>query len=187
MSLGPMGSSLMAESLAPFETSTSEISSSDMSAYGHGGTSYATGALPINLVKPSTGSSTSSSSSSSSSSYTTISSSARELIDSEVTLISGVVGYYEIDTSMAPATRDRAWDSVEVTWSRATNTFTWTNKAGVSWSMTPVSGSGGWDTTQLKLGNDNPYFMDGYTSARMEWVSFNLGRPPVGNPIFYHL
>ena len=88
------------------------------------------------------------------------------------------MGYYEIDTSMAPANRDRAWDVVEDTWSDATNTFIWTNMAGVSWSLSPMAGALGWDTTHLMLGNDNPYFTDGYTSAGIEWVSFDLAPSP---------
>ena len=104
-------------------------------------------------------------------------------------LIRGVIGYYEIDRSICLRGQDISddWNFVKITHNAATNTFTWANMAGVSWTMSPISGSGGWDTTQLTVGNDNPYFMDGYTSARMEWVSFNLGRPPVGNPTFYHL
>ena len=99
-----------------------------------------------------------------------LSSSSSQLHMNEQSLIEGVMGYYEIDRSMAPANRDTNWDVVEVSWSGATNTFTWTNLAGVSWSMSPLSGPGGWDTTHLMLGNDNPYFGDGYTSANIEWV-----------------
>ena len=99
-----------------------------------------------------------------------LSSSSSQLHMNEQSLIEGVMGYYEIDHSMAPANRDTSWDVVEVSWSGATNTFTWTNMAGVSWSMSPLSGPGGWDTTHLMLGNDNPYFGDGYTSASIEWV-----------------
>ena len=76
-----------------------------------------------------------------------------------------------IDQKIAPADRDTDWDAVEVTWNAATNAFTWTNLAGVSWTMNPISGNGGWDTKTLTVSNDNPYFSDGYTTAHMEWVS----------------
>ena len=88
-------------------------------------------------------------------------------------LIRGVMGYYEIDRTICLQGQDISddWNFVKITHNAATNTFTWANMAGVSWTMSPISGSGGWDTTQLTVGNDNPYFMDGYTSARIEWVS----------------
>ena len=91
----------------------------------------------------------------------------------EENLIGGIMGYYEIDRSICLQGQDVSddWNFVEIDYSSATNTFTWTNRAGVSWTMSPISGSGGWDTTQLTVGNDNPYFMDGYTSAGIEWVS----------------
>ena len=82
----------------------------------------------------------------------------------------GVIGFYQIDLSIAPQNRDTNWDVVEVTWNPATNAFVWTNLAGVSWSLNPISGTGGWDTTQLTVSNDNPYFVDGYTTAKIEWV-----------------
>ena len=88
-------------------------------------------------------------------------------------LIRGVIGYYEIDRSICLRGQDISddWNFVKIDYNVAANTFTWTNMAGVSWTMSPISGSGGWDTTQLTVGNDNPYFMDGYTSASIEWVS----------------
>ena len=91
--------------------------------------------------------------------------------NNEETIIPGIMGYYEIDRSIASEDRDTNWDVVQVTWNAGSNTFTWTNLAGVSWSLSPISGSGGWDTTQLTVGNENPYFNDGYTSAKIEWVS----------------
>ena len=96
----------------------------------------------------------------------------RKMRRQQKNLVDGVTGFYQIDLSMAPSKRDRNWDAVQVTWSKDTNSFTWTNKAGVSWSLKPVSGMGGFDTTKLLVGNENPYFRDGYTSAKIEWVSF---------------
>ena len=82
----------------------------------------------------------------------------------------GICGCYQIDQSIAPQNRDTNWDDVEVTWNPATNAFVWTNRARVSWSLNPISGTSGWDTTQLTVSNDNPYFVDGYTTAKIEWV-----------------
>ena len=87
-------------------------------------------------------------------------------------IIQGIMGYYEIDrsTSLGGQHNSDDWYFVEITWNVASNTFTWHNKAGVSWTLTPIGGSGGWDFTKLAVENDNPYFNDGYTTAVLEWV-----------------
>ena len=87
-------------------------------------------------------------------------------------IIQGIMGYYEIDRSTCLWGQHNSddWYFVEITWNVGSNTFTWQNKAGVSWTLTPIGGSGGWDITKLALGNDNPYFNDGYTTAVLEWV-----------------
>ena len=59
---------------------------------------------------------------------------------------------------------------MRITWNSATDTFTWRNRAGVSWSLTPVpKGEDDWDTTKLKVGPECPYFKDGHESAAVEW------------------
>ena len=110
----------------------------------------------------------------SSSEWSSIPSSFKGVQNNEENLVPGIIGWYKIDLSIAPKNRDPAWDRVEITWKADTNSFTWSNQAGVSWTLKPISGKGGWDTTQLTVGNDNPYFTDGYTTAKIEWVSFNL-------------
>ena len=107
----------------------------------------------------------------SSSDYSSVSSSFTGIQNNADNLIPGVIGYYKIDTTRASQDRDTNWDFVEITWNAASQTFTWANLAGVSWTLTPISGSGGWDTTKLAVGNDNPYFTEGYTFATIEWVS----------------
>ena len=110
----------------------------------------------------------------SSSEWSSVTPSSMGLNDNEGNFVQGVMGYYETDSSKAPKMSDPDWAFVKVTWSQATNTFTWTNRAGVSWTLTPVSGAGGWDNTKLMVGKDNPYFLDGYTSAKIEWVSYDF-------------
>ena len=62
------------------------------------------------------------------------------------------------------------WYYVKITWNAGSNTFTWQNRAGLSWTLTPLVGGGGWDTAKLAVGNENPYYNDGYTFAAIEWV-----------------
>merc|ERR1711884_844556 len=104
-----------------------------------------------------------------SSEWSSISSSFTGVQNNQDNVVPGVIGFYQIDLSIAPQNRDTNWDVVEVTWNPATNAFVWTNLAGVSWSLNPISRTGGWDTTQLTVSNDNPYFVDGYTTAKIEW------------------
>merc|ERR1719331_3425628 len=135
--------------------------------------SSSTGSLLSSMTVSSMGSMGSMSSTSTSeisaSEWSMVSSSFSGTQNNEETIIPGIMGYYEIDRSIASEDRDTNWDVVQVTWNAGSNTFTWTNLAGVSWSLSPISGSGGWDTTQLTVGNENPYFNDGYTSAKIEW------------------
>ena len=109
-----------------------------------------------------------------SSEYSSITSSFVGTQRNEETVVPGIIGYYQIDLKVAPVGRDTNWDQVEVTWNAANQAFTWTNLAGVSWTLIPISGSGGWDTSHLSVSNDNPYFGDGYTEACIEWVSSAL-------------
>ena len=87
-------------------------------------------------------------------------------------LIQGIIGYYEIDRSICLKGKFNSedWYFVKITWNAGSNTFTWQNKAGVSWTLTPIVGCGGWEETKLAVGNDNPYFSDGYHTAAVEWV-----------------
>ena len=87
-------------------------------------------------------------------------------------LIHGIIGYYEIDRSICLKGKFNSddWYFVKITWNAGSNTFTWQNKAGVSWTLTPMVGCGGWDKTKLAVGKDNPYWSDGYITAAIEWV-----------------
>ena len=105
-----------------------------------------------------------------SSDWSSISSSFTGVQNNQDIVVPGICGCYQIDQSIAPQNRDTNWDDVEVTWNPATNAFVWTNRARVSWSLNPISGTSGWETTQLTVSNDNPYFVDGYTTAKIEWV-----------------
>ena len=59
---------------------------------------------------------------------------------------------------------------MRITWNPATDTFTWGNRAGVKWSLTPIpKGEDDWDTTRLKVGAECPYFKDGHEFAGVEW------------------
>ena len=65
------------------------------------------------------------------------------------------------------------WHLVQITWSNTTNTFTWYNHAGFSWSLTPIpKGNEDYDTTKLKVGPECPYFKKGHKKgefAAVEW------------------
>ena len=91
---------------------------------------------------------------------------------SEDTLISGVTGYYEIDHALYPLEQDQDWHHVEINWNHDRGSFTWENRAGVSWTLTPIHGVGGWDATKLAVGSDCAYYNEGHHFATVEWVGF---------------
>ena len=92
--------------------------------------------------------------------------------NNEKTLIDGLVGCYEIDRSICLKGKFNSedWYFVKITWNAGSNTFTWKNRAGVSWTLNPCVGCGGWEKTKLTVGKDNPYFSVGYKTAAVEWV-----------------
>ena len=94
------------------------------------------------------------------------------------TLIHGLVGCYEIDRSICLKGKFNSedWYFVKITWNAGSNTFTWQNRAGVSWTLTPLvcDECGGWDKTKLTVGNDNPYYGVGYKTTTVEWVGPDL-------------
>ena len=92
---------------------------------------------------------------------------------SEDALITGVTGYYEIDHTLYPSEEQNGdWHHVEINWNHDKGSFTWENRAGVSWTLTPIHGVGGWDTTKLAVGSDCTYYNEGHHFATLEWVSY---------------
>ena len=90
---------------------------------------------------------------------------------SDESLIAGVEGYYEISHDLHPTDRSD-WHHVEINWDHDKGSFTWENRAGVSWTLTPIHGVGGWDTTKLAVGSDCTYYNEGHHFATLEWVSY---------------
>ena len=89
--------------------------------------------------------------------------------------ICGISGFYEIDHNLYANEQQNKWHSVQITWKQAKGAFTWQNRAGVTWTLTPLMGSlGGWDKTKLAVGNDCPYRNEGHEFAMIEWVSSAL-------------
>merc|ERR1712241_441124 len=85
--------------------------------------------------------------------------------------VNGIAGFYEIDHDLHPG-QHNDWYHVEIIWNQAKGSFTWQNRAGVTWTLTPLMGSSGdWDETKLAVGNDCPYRNDGHEFARIEWGS----------------
>ena len=51
------------------------------------------------------------------------------------------------------------WHFVRITWNAATDTFTWRNRAGVKWGLTPIpEGDDDWVTDKLEVGPECPYY-----------------------------
>ena len=84
----------------------------------------------------------------------------------------GISGFYDIDHKIHGDGDKNPWYNVEITWNPTKGAFTWKNRAGVTWTLTPMMGpSGGLDRTKLAVGNDCPYKNDGHEFAKIEWVS----------------
>merc|ERR1712241_552268 len=86
--------------------------------------------------------------------------------------VDGISGFFEIDHDLhAPGQHDD-WHGVEIIWNQNKGAFTWQNRAGVTWTLTPLMGSSGdWDESKLAVGNDCPYKNDGHEFAMIEWGS----------------
>ena len=84
----------------------------------------------------------------------------------------GISGFYKIDHNVHSDGDQNDWYNVKITWNPAKGAFTWRNRAGVTWTLTPMMGpSDSWDRTKLAVGNDSPYKNDGHMFAKIEWVS----------------
>ena len=59
---------------------------------------------------------------------------------------------------------------MQITWDENAGSFTWLNRAGVSWSLSAIPmGDDAWSTENLAVGPDCPYFNSGHTFAGLEW------------------
>ena len=58
---------------------------------------------------------------------------------------------------------------MQITWDENADSFTWENRAKSSWSLTLIPVGGGWNTTHLAVGPENPYFNYGHKVAGLEW------------------
>ena len=77
--------------------------------------------------------------------------------------VSGIVGCYQ------RANPENDWHYVQITWDENADSFTWENRAKSSWSLTLIPVGGGWNTTHLAVGPENPYFNYGHKFAGLEW------------------
>ena len=84
-------------------------------------------------------------------------------------VISGIIGCYKIESAFYFPEVAKNWHFINITWNRETNAFTWTNKAGVSWTLTPIFIDSELDTTRLALGLDCPYYKDENKYATFVW------------------
>ena len=86
----------------------------------------------------------------------------------------GIAGCYQIDPSLYSTEKQNLndWHFVQISWDDTTGTFTWLNNAGVSWALTPIPSGDRWDTTNLAVGPDCPYYYSfyyPYKFASLEW------------------
>eukprot|EP00111_Clytia_hemisphaerica_P016629 TCONS_00049309-protein len=75
------------------------------------------------------------------------------------------------------------WHYVTITYSAASKSYSWSNRAGISWSLYPTSKSG-----ELRVGQDCPYYSTGHTIANFTadgvYGPWNeLYSRKVGNPL----
>ena len=110
---------------------------------------------------------------SSSSELSSTGSGAGHLSTEAEAFVNGISGFYEMDHNLYANEHHNKWHSVQITWKQAKGAFKWQNRAGVTWTLTPLMGSlGGWDKTKLAVGNDCPYRNEGHEFAMIEWVRF---------------
>merc|ERR1719322_467386 len=50
--------------------------------------------------------------------------------------VNGIAGFYEIDHDLHPG-QHNDWYHVEIIWNQAKGSFTWQNRAGVTWTLIP--------------------------------------------------
>ena len=85
------------------------------------------------------------------------------------TVISGIIGCYQIDIAHYGPKEQNRYHLVNITWNRGTSDFTWKNKAGASCILTPIFIDGKFDTTRLAVGLDCPWYKDTYKFATLKW------------------
>ena len=74
-----------------------------------------------------------------------------------------VIGCYET------AHPSNDWHYVQITWNENAGTFTWKNRAGATWSLTLIPMGDEWNTTNLAVGPECPYYNSGHKFAGLEW------------------
>lgn len=55
------------------------------------------------------------------------------------------------------------WHYVKISYNYGQGTYTWRNKAGISWTLYPTNNG-----NQLKVGNDCPYYKNGHVKATFD-------------------
>lgn len=85
-------------------------------------------------------------------------------------LISQLEGTYECTPYTTGELQHLRNDWHDVTITRATpNTLTWTNRAGVSWTLGLRGTANDYETSTLSVHPDCPYYTDGYQVATIHW------------------
>ena len=79
-----------------------------------------------------------------------------------------------LDLSFTLYSKDKQndWHFVRITWNAATDTFTWRNRAGAKWGLTPIpKGEDDWVTDRLEVGPECPYYNSTrpHRYAGVEW------------------
>ena len=80
----------------------------------------------------------------------------------KTSFVSGIIGCYQ------RANPDNDWHHVQITWDEDADTFTWENRAKQNWSLTLIPLGGGWNTTNVAVGPENPY-TNAHKFAGLEW------------------
>ena len=81
-------------------------------------------------------------------------------------LTSGIIGCYERANPINP------WHYVQITGDKNARNLTWENREGVTWILTLIPKGDGWNTTNLAVGPDCPYFNhvpNPHKFAGLEW------------------
>ena len=70
----------------------------------------------------------------------------------------------------------------------STGTFTWRNRAGVSWSLSPIpSGEKDWDTSKLEVGPECPYFDAGPLPHKYGCETFEKEQVPIDEKYCFNM
>lgn len=81
-------------------------------------------------------------------------------------IIDAIVGPYENFEYSGSGKNN--WHYVSISKIDST-TMTWTNRAGVKWTLTLQKKGDGYDPVKLTVGTDSPYYKSGHTVATVVW------------------